>query len=172
MEMDCIHKNDGIITILRSVLPFSGNRQDPVCHVGNHLGWSIYTIYIAKKCRDVPRCHTFYIHGQYLVFDIRDICLIFLRPGVQTLLSVPWYIQINSSRGRCDCPRAITVLSVICILTLVVILGVSLHIIIYRFFHGLPTYYSHAFSYRHRFLSYVQLLKIVKLPEEILMCCK
>ncbi len=79
IEVYGVHKDDGLFPFQRAVLPFLCNSQDAVNHMGYHLCGSIYPVY-GRQVTDIPRGggHALCIHGQHLVFDVGDICLILL----------------------------------------------------------------------------------------------
>ena len=134
MEMYRIHKNNGIFSFQRPVLPFFCDRKDSICHMWYHFCGCIHTINIFEMSGDISCRHSFCIHRKYLIFNVWDICLIlFHNLRFKISLSISWYIQINRSHWRGDSFRTITITAIVCLFVLVVILGISKVIIHFSF---------------------------------------
>ena len=134
MKMNGIHENDGIFLLQRAILPFFGNWKNAICHVRNHLCRCIHPIDIRKVCWYVSGSHSLCIHGQNLIFNVRNICLMFFyNLWFKFTSAITGDIKINIAHRRCNRFMAVTVPAIICLLILIIILRIAKFLIHFCF---------------------------------------
>ena len=96
--MDGIYIEDRIYLIQRSILPVFDLRQDFICNVWNKAFWCFKTVDIFDGFGYLPGRHSFCIHGNNLLIDIRNILLTFLyNLWLKCWFTVLWNIDIHAA---------------------------------------------------------------------------